>query len=74
MFGSDGDDTRNLVHVSLPPSEHSRFKDNMKEAADRGLFEGYEFVITGPEVDMVDVDALAEELADRLADELEGDG
>jgi len=60
------DDGPNLVHIHAHPADHSRLREELETARKRGLFEGYEFIVTGPDVGVVDVDAIADAVAERL--------
>ena len=61
-------DTKNLVHIKVAPSETKRLREDLERAKEKGMFEGYEFFISGPDTDMIDVSALAEQLATELED------
>jgi len=61
------DDTPNLVHITAPKSKQERIDFELDKAKEQGLFEDYEFIITGPDTNVVDMDALADQIA-RIVD------
>ena len=59
-------DNDNLVHISARYEELPTLAKNLDEAKEEGRFEGYEFLLTDNGVDAVNVDAIAEGVAERL--------
>ena len=64
-------DRDHLVHIAAPPSQHSDIAEGLETMKDLGLFEGYEFMLTEPGVGVVDVDGLADAVADRVGERLD---